>query len=313
MTSIRIHNPCNEHTRYYRNYNLFWDKFTDKLKENFEIVEENRYFKYSHMQRYPVKLQGGISHDFQLLECEYVIENINNNEFVIMSVSDDITHACVNERHNPLMKKTLIAQYCPKRLLNHLDELCEDKILPWTYFQSSIMDLEPFYKKRLENIPENNSLYFKGTSLEDRSILFHIDKNIITEFNPIPPESYFDEIIKHKIALSIDGRGEFCYRDIECFAIGVPILRFEFLSKFNDPLIPNYHYISIPRPNDMDLYRTGNETHAKMIEKRYHEVLNNDNFLNFISKNAREYYEKNCTMGVNIDNTFRLLQLENWL
>jgi len=156
-------------------------------------------------------------------------------------------------------------------------------------------------------------LFFKGTSLEDRSILFHIDKNIITDFHPIPPEYYFEEIIKHKIALSIDGRGEFCYRDIECFAIGVPTLRFEFVSKFNDPLIPNYHYISIPRPSDMDLYRTGNKSHAELIEKRYFEVLENNEFLNFISKNARDYYDKNCAMDVNINNTFELLELKNWL
>ena len=32
---LRIHNPCNEQTRYYRNYNLFWDELTDKLKEKY--------------------------------------------------------------------------------------------------------------------------------------------------------------------------------------------------------------------------------------------------------------------------------------
>jgi hypothetical protein len=124
---------------------------------------------------------------------------------------------------------------------------------------------------------------------------------------------YFYDMINHKIALSVDGRGEFCYRDIECFAAGVPIIRFEYESVFYNNLIPNYHYISIPRPNDMVMYRVGEEHHAKMLEQRYYEVINDTEFLNFISKNARKYYENNCTMDVSVKNTFNLLSLNTWI
>ena len=129
----------------------------------------------------------------------------------------------------------------------------------------------------------------------------------------ISPSNYFDDLISHKIALSVYGRGEFCYRDVECFGVGIPIIRFEYLSSFNSPLIPNHHYISIPRPNDMDLYRLGNEGHAKMIEGRYHEVINNKDFLDFISKNAKQYYDENFSLETKIKNTFNLLNLNDWL
>lgn len=311
MNKIRIHNPCNEYTRYYRNYNLFWDQFTEYLKKHF-IVEENRYFEKAHSDRFPIKLQNGISNELLILECEYVIENVENGEFVIMSVSDDLTHAVLNEKSNPYLKKVLISQFSEKKIYDHVTEYMF-KYSPWTYFQAVLDDLDFFYQKRLSVTDRSNIIYFKGTSLEDRRILNYIDKNIITDFRVINPTLYFENIIKHKLALSIDGRGEFCYRDVECFGIGVPIIRFEYVSKFHDPLIPNFHYISIDRPNDMDLYRLGNETHSKILEERYYDVIENTEFLDFISKNARDYYNKNFEMNNKILNTFKLLELYNWL
>ena len=311
-TKIKIHNPCNSYTRYCRHYNLFWDKFTDYLKEYFDI-EENRYFEFAHMQRFPVNINGGISEDFGLLECEYLIQNLENNEFVTMTVSDDITHAAVNERENPLLKKTLISQFSPRKINQYLNDLCKDKLSPWIYFQSIVFDLEPLYQKRLNTPPSKKQLFFKGSSLEDRKIIHYINKNSITDFSTISPDSYFEEAIQHKVGVSIDGRGEFCYRDIEYMALGIPMIRYEYESKFHDPLVPNFHYISVPRPNNMDFYKYGGEEHAKILESRYYEVLGNDEFLNFISRNAREYYEKNCEMNANIKNTFELLNLKNWL
>jgi len=311
MKNIRVHNPCNEHTRYYRNYNYFWDEFTNYLKEFFN-VEENRYFENAHKERFPVNLKKGISGNFLLLECEYVIENLESGEFVIMSVSDDLSHATLNEKSNPFLKKVLISQFLPKKILDHVGEHMY-KYSPWTYFQASMDDLSIYYNKRQEKEFLNNTLYFKGTSLEDRKILSFIDKNIITDFNVITPSNYFDDLISHKIALSVDGRGEFCYRDVECFGIGVPIIRYEYVSKFISPLIPNYHYISLPRPSDMGLYRLGNETHAKLLENRYHEVINDNEFLSFISRNAKEYYDINFSLNSKIKNTFNLLNLQDWV
>lgn len=308
---IRVHNPSNEYTKDYRSYNRFWDEFTEYLK-NFFDVEENRYFDNAHTQRFPIKLVKGSTIDLLLLECEYIIENLENGEFVIMSVSDDLTHAMINEKHNPYLKKVLVSQFLGEKILEHTG-IYMYKYSPWTYFTSSVMDIEHYYQKRLSNEPTENKLYFRGTSLEDRAILNYINRDNITEFVPLKQDIYYDDIIRHKVALSVDGRGEFCYRDIECFGLGVPIIRYEYISKFYNELIPNYHYISIDRPYDMGLYRLGNESHARKLEHRYHQVLNDKDFLNFISKNARKYYEDNILQPNRIKNTFNLLNLQSWL
>jgi len=308
---IIVHNPCNERTRYFRNYNFFWDSFTQYLKQYFEI-EENRYFEGADRERWKVNLKKGISSEFLLLECEYVIENAETGEFHILSVSDDFSHASLNEKENPYCKSILLSQFNPIKVKDHTG-LYFDKYKPWIYFQSLFDDLDVFYHKRHYIKEKSNTLFFKGTSIQDRSFLTHLDKNYVTDFTPTNPNDYFNQLITHKLAISIDGRGEFCYRDVECFGCGVPIIRYKFESILNDPLIPNFHYISIPRPPDMTLYRTGTKEHADRFMEKYFEIINNDELLNFVSKNAREYYERNLSLKSSLEKTFNILKLSDWV
>lgn len=310
-TEIIIHNPCNENTRYFRNYNYFWDCLTEYLKKYFE-VEENRYFENADRERCKVKLKKDTSDNFLLLDCEYVIENKETGEFHVISVSDTLTHASLNESSNPYCKTVLISQFHPESIKSHTKDNYF-KYRPWVYFQALFDNLDVFYSKREHIKNKKDTLFFKGTSLQDRTFLSFLDKSYVSDFNPTNPTEYFGELIRHKLAISIDGRGEFCYRDVECLGVGVPMIRYEFESIFNDPLIPNYHYISIPRPKDMVLYRQGTKEHADVFMEKYFEVINNDELLKFISKNAREYYVKNLVYSNILKNTFDILDLNSWI
>ena len=121
MRKIIVHNPCNEHTRYFRNYNLFWDDLTEELKKKY-IVEENRYYEFANSQRFKVNLKNQTSgeNDFLLLECEYVIEFEDTGEFYIMSVSDNLTHCILNEKNNPKLKKVLVSQFTNNEIFNNV-------------------------------------------------------------------------------------------------------------------------------------------------------------------------------------------------
>ena len=144
-------------------------------------------------------------------------------------------------------------------------------------------------------------------------IIYKINDDILNKtFTPYPPHVYFNELINHKIALSVDGRGEFCYRDIEYMAMGVPFIRFKFNSEMDPKLIPNYHYISVDRPEDLDHDRNSTEEHAKLIEKRFLEVKDDSKFLSFISKNAKAYYENFITFDSCTKHTYKLLDLDKW-
>lgn len=311
---LRIHNPCNEETRYYRNYNLFWDELTDKLKEKYEIVE-NRYYKDANRNRFQVyfdSLQN--KNGLLLMECEYVIENMDNGDFYVLSVADNLSQAMLSEQNNSKLKKVLISQFIDYEVKHHVRDNFS-KYYPWIYFPMNLTDLEYYYNERNKKTNLIDKLYFRGNTRE-RPILQHFDKEIFNGPYYIGDSSkYFEELINYSVALSIAGVGEICYRDIECMAIGVPILRFEYQSKFYEPLIPNYHYISIPYDNSIPKHngvhtdRLGESIHAKKLEQRFKDVINDKEFLKFISKNARKYYEENLSSSVRVNKTLEILGL----
>jgi hypothetical protein len=156
-------------------------------------------------------------------------------------------------------------------------------------------------------------MFFRGETTS-RTILSHFSNEVIYGGEPIGGfDKYATEMLDFKLALSVAGRGEMCYRDIECMAMGVPFIRFEYTTELNPPLIPNFHYISVDRPDDlkdwMNLDRNGEHHHAEMITKRYLEVIDDTEFLEFISKNAREYYENYLSPTSSVKHTINLLEL----
>lgn len=309
MRKIIVHNPCNEHTKYFRNYNLFWDDLTNELKKKYKVTE-NRYYEFANQQKFEVTLKNQTcpKGNFLLMECEYVIEFEDSGEIYIMSVSDDLSHVTLNEKSNPLLKKVLISQFNRNDIISHVGDLNEHKYSPWIYFPCTIDDLEIHYNRRKTINEYIDKMYFRGTSITDRPIVTYINQLYLNGYNPIGgPTTYFNDLVNYKIGLSVAGRGELCYRDIEYMALGIPFLRFEYITELNPKLIPNFHYISVDRPEDLVKDRLGNFEHAKMIEKRFLEIKDNKEFLDFISKNARDYYTTYLNRENNVKHTLNLL------
>ena len=312
MRKIKVHNPINNHIRY---YNLFWNDLTDELKNRYEVIENRQYY-YTNFRRFEANLKyqlspklspkGGIS----LLDSDYIIEFMDDGDFYVLSASDDLTSAILNEKDNSHLKKVLISQFREDKLNPYLNDANKGKYSPWIYFPRTIDDLTVFNKKRNE-IPEYiDKMYFRGTSIQDRVILSNINSEYLEGVTPIGgPLIYFEDLIKYKIGLSVAGVAELCYRDIEYMALGVPFIRFEYITKLNPNLIPNFHYISVERPDELIIDRLGDENHSKMIEKRFLEVKDDKDFLNFITKNAKEYYDTYLTRYNNVKHTLNLLGL----
>lgn len=112
-----------------------------------------------------------------------------------------------------------------------------------------------------------------------------------------PYEKYLDHIINYKISFSVAGSGEINHRDIENLAVGLPIMRLEFINDMNPPLIPNYHYISVPREKcgiSKNFYedRQGSQIYTDEYIRRYNEVKDDSLFLESIAENGRKYYNK---------------------
>jgi hypothetical protein len=242
-----------------------------------------------------------------------IIENKETSEFVVLSVSDDLTGAILNHHPNPLCKKIIFSQFDENKLIRHVGQDNLSKYSPWIYFPSNLYDIDSIYSERNNISNFIDKFYFRGTSIEDRKILSYFNSEFFEGGLPMGNfDAYARDLIKYKVALSISGRGEFCYRDVENFGLGVPIIRFEYINKMAIPLIPNFHYISIEKPTDLIIDRLGNASHAKMITDKFLEVKDDIDFLNFISKNARKYYDDYLSLNGSINLTYKLLGLDEW-
>jgi hypothetical protein len=60
----------------------------------------------------------------------------------------------------------------------------------------------------------------------------------------------------------------------------------------------------------MQLDRVGEKNHTDMIIERYMQVKEDKEFLNFISKNARNYYETYLSPTASVDFTIKMMGYE---
>ena len=174
---------------------------------------------------------------------------------------------------------------------------------------------------KIDNIRDSkDKLMFRGymwdfrkdmtNELTDPSIIIK-DKN--TKNNSLNYLDYMKDLKKYRCALSLPGGTEVCNRDIECFSIGVPVIRPTLSVQYPDPLIPNYHYISC---YDSCKYWDGNPTYRsykdfqESLQDCWHRVKDDFDYLEFVAKNAREWYLKNCTLTQNIKYVLSKIDLE---
>jgi hypothetical protein len=169
-----------------------------------------------------------------------------------------------------------------------------------TYTLKSNTDFDYFYNKRQLLKYDNliDKMFFRTTTGRGDEIELS-KRNIINSlFSPMLYNDYMDLAIHHKIGLSIAASYEICHRDIEYMAIGLPMLRLEYTNIYDPQLIPNYHYISIDRENfafDSNMDKIGGEKYIEAYIKKFNEVKDNYEFLNFISSNANQYYKNYCS------------------
>jgi len=302
----------------------FFKKFYDELKKKypqheFEVLLNPEYEKYG---------QGGI---YSCMSLSLI--NPNNENYILISLFDNwkyhfMSHMGWNANK---MKKFFYAGG-----FNYLDyfNFKQSKNNDLKFPENIEMVYEPFfynpyfdccYDKMTELFenrnPKYDKLFFRGwmwdsrkkmTENVDRDDILIIDKNI-GESN-LPYIDYLKELTEYKVSLSLPGGTEICNRDIESFAIGVPVLRPSLSVNYPNPLIPNYHYVSFFHPCDYTSMGTPKyidyTSFQKNLEYTWDLIKDNKEYLNFISKNARNWFLRNCSINGNIDLILKNIDLE---
>jgi hypothetical protein len=168
----------------------------------------------------------------------------------------------------------------------------------------------------------NSNLFFRGYLWDTRKLMIDIlkdyddiliiDKN--TDKNNLIYSEFLQELSGYRASLSLPGGTNICHRDIESFAVGTPVFRPLLTTNYPDPLLPNYHYMCFYGMCDYS-----NDHHPTFLSYKdfqehllywWNKLKNNNEYLNYISQNARNWFEQHCTMENNIDYVLSQIDLE---
>lgn len=261
--------------------------------------------------------------EYVISDCELLIQLEEKNRFVGISFSDyqsNMTNFFLHRNNdNDLF---LSAQYVATVLYNREDQF-NFKRKNFIYLPSDpYFCLDDFYVKRNLKTDFIDKFIFRGNVTEgSRNVAYLLkDSEYFEGFEYLGLDSYYEEIINYKVGLCLPGTGELCYRDIEYMALGIPMMKIEYITQINPSLIPNYHYISINRRILEEHYNyngglvavereMGNFFFEDYINK-FLEIKDNSNFLESISKNARSYYETYLHPLKRLNYVISLLELE---
>lgn len=239
-----------------------------------------------------------------------VIENPETKKFFVMSYWDNLGCAVGREHIQPSNWSEVFTssgvhnsgiKYTPFSYL-----------LPELKSESIIKNYENI-KNEDRKIPEK--LSFRGLLYGFRKHLFNDNRfNIINKnINHLIYEDYISELNDNAINLSLNGAGEICYRDMEVLGVGSALFREKLTLKFDEDLIPDYHYISYDLSSIKDKrgnLKTYYEMSADIIHKRFLDVKDDTDYINEVARNGKEWYERNVPINQHGIIAKKLIKLE---
>lgn len=210
---------------------------------------------------------------------------------------------------DPVIRKNIVAGLYPETVW----QLGTNYDMIQTHRQSIKLDSRLYWRGSLYNSGVDPRYLGVRKSLE--LLPNHLtESELYFGAGPIPFEHYLQESVQFELALSIGGGGgalcgDLCFRDIEMFGIGIPLMRPTLMVETSDPLIPDFHYVAVDAAYDAEYRYANPDDLSKRIAARYHEVIGNKEFLEFVKNNAKNWYENNISYPKITYNILKLLNL----
>lgn len=331
MTNIRVHRVLNE--MWPRYHTPWFTKFIEEfLSKNFNVEVLNHGSSTKNPSTAKLLSENPVfKHDIPISDVDCVIENIDNHEFVVLSFTEYFNNIIVHYLRSEKCKGMLLAHFNSTYLFDRLkrDGLVNKckLVKPWFFPFATEYDIN-FYRNLRNETVKNDKLFFRGSGVNEqsyRSTICHLlNEDFFIGGAGISFEQYMQEIAESTLGLShyldlnkyitpFDYPGELCYRDIEYMSVGLPFIRIEFKDSLYNALIPGYHYISIPRELAYEKYKKeGDIGVASLYRDTFLKFRHELDYLDFISKNQIEWFDKNVAWPASAELTWSLLNLQTW-
>lgn len=253
--------------------------------------------------------------DYTLWDCEILIHDEEKDVLKGLSFNEGPTGLLdLFKKRNKKGDLLLITQYYNVFPLDFDDSIYNFKIKPTTYYTfAPHCNYDFFYRQRMLNKGNLIDKMFCHYMTDRWDVPILREKGVVNKDPGLMPiEQYLGLAIKYKIGMAVAGMADICHRDIEYMAIGIPMLRLEYITPLNPPLLPDVHYIAVDRSPfgfDANKDRIGGDDYVKAYIERFNEAKDDEEFLDYISKNAREYYENYCSLPNRLYHLKNLLEL----
>ncbi len=172
-----------------------------------------------------------------------------NNKLVFIDAYDKSKITVPIKLAKPHVDLYIKMQYAPHKARKH-----HGLIVPFTYFSTNDLLFPEFRKKRLEVLKNRQfkySMTFGGMNKKQgtRTGIFKFlnDTNKIkrSKVGFWPIKQYLENVVHSVVGVASRGWGDFCYRDIELMALGVPMVRKKFTNITKNLIVPNEHYYTL--------------------------------------------------------------------
>lgn len=335
MVKLKVHKFSNE--KWGRYHQPWINKFTNYLKSDFEVevVDYNQDSTTFSGRISTIESFKQFNNTPPLSDVDFIFENQSNGEFFVISFAKNITSHAIHYLTSDKCLGILSAHFSRRFIYDHLkrSRLVNkiDKVHPWIFGFFQEFDVDKYRSIRDTAEKLNDKLYFKGGGWKGtnertyRKVIKILNSKGYLNPNAIRIDHYLEELSKQEIAVSHymdpdffnsanEHPGELCYRDIEMMSIGVPYIRIEYKSELHKAFIPNYHYIVIPREIAYITFKEkGIEGVAQLFIDKYTEVKDDKDFLRYISKNQRKWYDENMSWPKSAELVYKLLNIKKWV
>jgi hypothetical protein len=244
------------------------------------------------------------------------LENSENGKYFLISYMDFLDYIYIHENFNLPKLVEIFATtgrhkdlefFMPTDIIaTPISNTCGNKL--------TAEAVEECYKKINVKKYIHNKPTFYGGIYGFRHYLLQ-DKRFDIGPAKLSHQEYIEDLHKQKMCFSLNG-GEISPRDIEIMGLGNAIFRPKFrTTKTHNPLIPNYHYISVEHediptiPGRVGVEKYWIELSDRIIE-RYNNVKNDDDFIRFVGENGRKWYEENGTVTSAANIIYNLLDFK---
>jgi len=168
----------------------------------------------------------------------------------------------------------------------------ESKLIPKMYFSGNFYSEITYHNPR-KNIREHNRAVVETLHLKYNDWIDTVNTEDIKKTGGyLSKDDYFRKVASYAVPLDMPGH-PWSHREQEFWGLGIPTLGNTYTCPVLEPLLPNIHYIDAgTRGKDTRDREVEVELAADLIYKRFKEVYNNRDYLNFVSDNIMKRYDR---------------------